>query len=190
MRRLRLLLVFVIVAVALASQAARFLVVDNPQKSDVIVVLAGETDARPVRGMELLHEEMGQHMLLDVVTIDQIFDQRLTDLAGRYLAAQPDGARMSVCPIEGLSTKAESADVQRCLEPLGARRILIVTSSPHTRRALAIFRHRLPQYQCSVTAAHDSSRFGLAWWTNREWAKITFDEWTKLIWWEVVDRWK
>ena len=53
-----------------------------------------------------------------------------------------------------------------------------------------IFRHRLPQYQISVAAARDSSRFGERWWTRREWAKTTFDEWIKMLWWEAVDRWR
>jgi hypothetical protein len=41
MRFLRLLIVLLIL-IALASQAARFLVVDHPEKSDAIVVLAGK----------------------------------------------------------------------------------------------------------------------------------------------------
>ena len=190
MRRLLLFFLLLIVVVVMASQAARFLVVDEPQKSDVIVVLAGETDARPVRGFELLRQGMAQHVFLDDVGHDQIFDQHLTDIAQKYLSTQPDAASLSVCPITGLSTSAETADVGRCLEPVGAHRVLIVTSGFHTRRALTIFRHRLPQYQFSVAAAHDSLHFGTAWWTHREWAKVTFDEWTKLIWWEAVDRWR
>ncbi len=78
----------------------------------------------------------------------------------------------------------------RCLQPLGAHRVLIVTSDHHTRRALAIFRQRLPQYHFSVAAARNPEEFGYAWWTNREWAKVTLNEWTKTLWWQVVDRWR
>jgi uncharacterized SAM-binding protein YcdF (DUF218 family) len=67
---------------------------------------------------------------------------------------------------------------------------LIVTSEFHTRRALMIARHRLPQYEIHVAAARNPLEFGEAWWTKREWAKTTFDEWTKLIWFEMVDRWQ
>jgi hypothetical protein len=28
------------------------------------------------------------------------------------------------------------------------------------------------------------------WWKHRRWAKALLDEWEKLIWWELVDRWK
>jgi DUF218 domain-containing protein len=189
MRLLRWLIPFLIIA-AMGSQAARFLVVDDPQKSDVLVVLAGETNSRPARGMELLRQGMAPRMFLDVESGDVIYDQRLTDLAQKYLNTLLDAERVSVCPIAGLSTNAETDDVRRCLEPLSAHRVLIVTSEFHTRRALSIFRRRLPQYQFSAAAAHDPTHFGTAWWTQREWAKVTFDEWVRLVWWEAVDRWR
>ena len=25
---------------------------------------------------------------------------------------------------------------------------------------------------------------------NRQWAKINFDEWLRLVWWQAVDRWR
>jgi hypothetical protein len=30
----------------------------------------------------------------------------------------------------------------------------------------------------------------LSWWRRREWAKITFNEWLKVVWWNGVDRWR
>ena len=182
--------VFLLIVVALASQAARFLVVDDPQKSDAIVVLAGDTNLRPARALALLRQGMAQHVFLDVEVRDQIFDQRLTDLAQKYAGSLPEASRVSVCPITGFSTNAESDDANRCLQAAGAHTVLIVTSDSHTRRALMIFRHRLPQYRFSVAAAHDPTQFGDAWWSNREWAKVTLDEWMKLVWWEAVDRWR
>ncbi|MGA2234474.1 MAG: YdcF family protein [Terriglobales bacterium] len=189
MRFLRLLIVFLILG-ALASQAARFLVVDEPGKSDAIVVLAGGTNVRPARAVELLRQGEAPRVFLDVQTRDLIYDQRLTDIAGKYVNALPEANRISVCPTTGFSTKAEADDVSRCLQPLGAHRVLIVTSDFHTRRALMIFRHCLPQYQFNTAAARDPAHFGEAWWTNREWAKTTFDEWAKILWWEAVDRWR
>ena len=183
-------LVLLLMVVALASQAARFLVVDDPQKSDAIVVLAGETNVRPARALELLRQGLAPHLFLDAETRDQIFDQRLTDLAQKYASSLPEAKQVSVCPITGLSTNAETDDVNRCLRSAGVHRVLIVTSGFHTRRALTIFRHRLPQYQFSVAAANNSTEFGTAWWRHREWAKVTLDEWMKLIWWEAVDRWR
>ncbi|MFZ3339429.1 MAG: YdcF family protein [Terriglobales bacterium] len=189
MRLLRLFVLAPIVAVLLASQAARFLVVDNPQKSDVIVVLAGETIVRPARGLELLRQGMAPRMFIDAET-GRIFDSHLTDIAQRYIDEQPDAKSIAVCGVVSHSTVAETADVDRCIQPLHPHRVLLVTSDYHTRRALAIFSRRLPQYQWSVAAARNPAQFGDAWWTEREWAKVTFDEWSKLVWWETIDRWK
>lgn len=185
-----IVIVLILILGALASQAARFLVLDEPEKSDAIVVLAGETSVRPARALELLRQGMAPHMFLDAETRDVIYDQRLTDVAQKYVNSLPEGNRVSVCPIIGFSTFAEADDVSRCLQPLGAHRVLIVTSDFHTRRALAIFRHRLPQYQFSVAAASGPGSFGESWWTNREWAKTTLDEWMKTLWFEAVDRWR
>src|SRR3974390_1140714 len=118
MRLLRVL-VLLLIAVGLLSQAARFLVVDDPRKSDAIVVLAGETNFRPVRGLELLRHETAPRLLLDAESGDTIYDQRRTDVALRYISTLPDAPRIAVCPINGRSTSAETEDVQRCLQPLG-----------------------------------------------------------------------
>jgi uncharacterized SAM-binding protein YcdF (DUF218 family) len=189
MRLFRFLLVLLILALLFASQAARFLVVDSPQKSDVIVVLAGETIVRPERGLELLRQGMAQRLFFDAET-GRIFNSHLTDIAQKFIQEQPDASQLAVCGVESHSTLAETADVERCIAPLHPHRVLLVTSDYHTRRAVSIFSHRLPQYQWSIAAAHNPAQFGNAWWTDREWAKVTFDEWSKLIWWEAVDRWR
>lgn len=188
--RIRVVLVLLFAAVLLATQAGRVLVADAPEPSDVIVVLAGEASVRPARALALLRQGVAPRVFLDVPAHDTLYDQPLTEVAERYARSLPEKEHISVCPISGLSTYAESDDVQRCLAPLGVHRVLLVTSASHTGRALRIFRHHLPQYQFSAAAAQDPTHFGLRWWTNREWAKNTFDEWLKLVWWEAVDRWK
>jgi len=188
LRRLTLLLI--IAAIVFATQAARLLVVDAPEKSDAIVVLAGETKTRPARALELLRQGIAPRVFLDAETRDRIYDQRLTEIAQKFANSLPEANYITVCPIEGFSTLAEVDDAAKCLQSVKARRVLIVTSEFHTRRSLIIFRHRLPQYLFSVAAARNPAQFGDAWWTNREWAKTTFDEWLKLLWFEAVDRWR
>ena len=191
MRRSRLpILLFLLVILLFSSQAARFLVVDEPEKSDAIVILAGETNARPEHALELLRKRIVPRALLDAKADDRIYNLRLIDIAQQYVNSLPEAGRVSVCPIVGLSTFSAADDASRCLQPIGAHRVLIVTSEFHTRRALLIFRHRLPQYEFHVAAARNPIDFGEAWWTKRQWAKTTFDEWTKLIWFEAVDRWR
>src|SRR5260370_34757209 len=109
--RLFRLLFLGVILVALASQAAGLLVVDEPEKSDAIVVLAGETNTRPVRALELLRLGFAPRMFLDAETRDLIYDRPLTDLAQKYVNGLPEANRVSVCPIVGLSTNAEADDV-------------------------------------------------------------------------------
>ena len=55
-------------SVGLAAKAGSFLVVDAPRPSDVILVLAGETDRRPERALQLLAQGYGRRVVLDVPT--------------------------------------------------------------------------------------------------------------------------
>jgi DUF218 domain len=174
----------------LASQAGSFLVRDEPRPSDVIIVLAGETDRRPQRALELLAQGYGQRVLLDVPNNARVFGSTEMELAKKYVQELPQASSIGICPIDGLSTKAESKDVERCLAHEPAKRALIVTSDFHTRRALSIFRRELPGREYSVAAARDDAAFGVRWWAHRQWAKTFMDEWLKLIWWRAVDQWR
>lgn len=180
-----LLLLFV-----LAAQAGRILVIDDPRPSDVILVLAGETDSRPARALELLHHGYGRRVLIDVPADAKIYEFSQLDLARKYVADLPDAASISVCPIYGLSTREESRDAEMCLSSQVAQRVLIVTSDFHTRRALSIFRHEIRGRSFSIAASHDDTQFGTRWWSHRQWAKTFTDEWLRTLWWNGVERWR
>jgi DUF218 domain len=181
--------------IALAARAGDFLVVDVPLHSDVILVLAGETDRRPQRALELLAQGYGRRVLLDVPTNAKIYEFTQIQLAQEYIQNLPQQhlpqpAPISICPIDGLSTKDESKDAEKCLARESGKSVLIVTSDFHTRRALNIFRREVPGHDYSVAAARDEAQFGVKWWTHRQWAKTLLDEWLKLVWWKTVDQWR
>jgi hypothetical protein len=173
-----------------AMDAGNLLVVDAPQPSDVIVVLAGETYYRPTTALQLLDRGFARRLLIDVPATAVIYEYSQVQLAERYVHDLPEVASVGICPIEGLSTRAESHDVEKCLAHETGSRILIVTSDFHTRRALSIFQHEIPGKTFSVAAAHDDSEFGTRWWAHREWAKTCFYEWIRLAWWNMLERWK
>jgi hypothetical protein len=173
-----------------AADAGGWLVVDAPQPSDVILVLAGETDRRPARALELLDHGYGRRVVIDVPAAARIYDSNQVQLAEKYIQGLPQGASVRICPIEGLSTREEAHDVEKCLAREDGRRVLIVTSEFHTRRAISIFRHEVRGRSFSVAAARDGTQFGTRWWTHRQWAKTCLDEWMKLVWWTAVERWR
>jgi hypothetical protein len=170
--------------------AGNLLVIDDPQPSDVIVVLAGETHHRPMTGLKLLDRGYSHRMLIDVPAAATIYKYSQIQLAQEYMRDLPEAASMEICPIEGLSTREESHDVVKCLAHETGSRILIVTSDFHTRRALSIFRHEISGKTFTVAAAHDDSEFGPRWWTHREWAKTCLYEWIRVVWWNAIERWK
>lgn len=174
---------------AFMLHAGGLLVVDEPQPSDVILVLAGETDRRPARALELRAQGYGRRVLLDVPAAAKTYGFTEVQLASQYIRTLPQAASVEICPIDGLSTRDESHDVARCLANQEGNRILIVTSEFHTRRALSIFRHEVHGKSFSVAAARDDIQFGTNWWTHRQWAKTCVDEWLRLLWWTLVERW-
>jgi DUF218 domain len=177
-------------SVVLASKAGSVLVLDVPRPSDVILVLAGETDVRPQRALQLLSQGYGRRIVLDVPAATKIYEFTQIQLAEKYVHDLPQGASVSVCPIFGLSTKDELKDAEKCIAREGGNSVLIVTSDFHTRRALSIFRRELPGHESSVAAASDEVQFGARWWTHRQWAKTFVNEWLRLIWWKAVDQWR
>src|ERR1700689_5439232 len=155
-RRRALLAIFALAAALvffLLSRAGSFLVVDDPQHSDVLVVLEGSGDTPGYfRALHLRRQRYAGKVLLNANVKAEIFGKTEAELAREYLdrIGQQD---TEICPTAGGSVFAEAADVQRCLQHMGASSAILVTSDFGTRRALSIFQKRLPQYRWSVAAA-------------------------------------
>src|ERR1700733_6772219 len=64
-----------------AANAGRLLVVDAPEPSDVILVLAGETDHRPARAVQLLDQGYGRRVVIDVPAATIIYKFTQAELA-------------------------------------------------------------------------------------------------------------
>ena len=195
MRKFGKVLLLLIVLVVISGPAANWLVIDfrqkdNRQKADAIVILAGETDHRPALGIELLHEQLAGKLILNVPDGVRVYQRTQIDLAKEYLQSAAEPGTVSVCPIRGLSTKEEAHDAEPCLDAIGARSVLLVTSDFHTRRALATFQNELHGRTFYMASAPDARNFGSPWWRHRQWAKVFFDECVRLAWWELVDRWR
>jgi hypothetical protein len=122
-RRWVALVLLILVAIVMVARSARSLVIDQPQKADVILVLAGETDRRPARGLELLARGEGAKLLVDV-NVATSYRWSLPELGGKYVQSLPLANKISICPIYGLSTKAESHEASRCVEAIGGKTIL------------------------------------------------------------------
>jgi uncharacterized SAM-binding protein YcdF (DUF218 family) len=180
------------VLLPLVRYAGNFLIIEQLHKADVIVVLGGDVnDQRYWKGIDLLRSGYGRELLVDAVDQTTMFGHTYVDWARKFVEETSSGRPeiVKVCPIGEDSTVGETKYIQACLADAHAKSVLLVTSDYHTRRALSIFRNRLPMYAWYVAAAHDPTQFGVRWWTRREWAKRTAEEWQKLLWWDLAERW-
>jgi uncharacterized SAM-binding protein YcdF (DUF218 family) len=172
------------------TRSGQYLVVDQPQHADAILVLAGETDRRPARALALQAQGYSPVIIVDVPDGARIYDRTQLEIARDWVNSLPQKNSMRLCATHGLSTKDESLEAGSCLDQAAARSVLLVTSDFHTRRAFSIFRKEFPARTFSVAAAADPTQFGLRWWQHRQWAKVNLDEWLRLFWWWVVDQWR
>jgi uncharacterized SAM-binding protein YcdF (DUF218 family) len=186
--------VLILILLLLFFQPGGYLIVNNPEKSDAIVMLAGDqADLRYWRALELLRSGYGRLLLVDAGN-GEVYGQSYVDLAANFIAhtAGDNASQVSICVIQGDSTKEEAPQVGECLAKLQPppHSVVLVTGDYHTRRALSIFRQRLPQIHWTAGATRNDFLFGQPWWKNREWAKTYLTEWEKLLWWELWDRWR
>jgi uncharacterized SAM-binding protein YcdF (DUF218 family) len=181
------------VLVILFRNSGRFLVVDNRQKSDALVITQGDSlDAQYWTALRLLREGYGREVFLDARINLILFGRSQADLARDFVkrTAGNDAGHVKVCAIAGDTTAQEVYEVANCLQAIGARSALLVVDDFHTRRSLAMFSRLMPQYRWSIVPVADDTRFSSAWWRKREWVRTAVVEWQHLLWWEFVDRWR
>lgn len=82
------------------------------------------------------------------------------------------------------STEEEARLIGERLRRMGVRRILLVTSDYHTRRAWGCFRQALPEIEVRAIAAADPD-FPPAWWRSRQGRKTFLLEWMKMVSWRL-----
>jgi hypothetical protein len=194
MRSLIIAAVLIFICLLLFFQPGGYLIVNNAEKSDAIVMLAGDqVGGRYWRALELLRSGYGRHLLVDVGT-GRLYGHALSDLAADFIArtAGENASQIDVCIIKGDSTKEEALQVRECLAKLQPwpYSVVLVTDDYHTRRAISIFRQRVPHNHWTAEAVRNDFLFGQPWWKNREWAKTYLNECEKLLWWELWDRWR
>jgi uncharacterized SAM-binding protein YcdF (DUF218 family) len=64
---------------------------------------------------------------------------------------------------------------------MGVKRVILVTSNYHTRRAGSIFRRAAPDLEFYVVASPDEFFNPDSWWKNREASKTFIFEWMKTV---------
>lgn len=151
------------------------LVIEAPiEKPDAILVLGGESQARPVLAARLYRNGVAPRVFI-IGTGDHPANRRALLQAG----VPEDSITIEK---ESKTTWENAQFAKPLLEASGVRRALLVTSSFHARRALATFQQGIPGIEFGVT----TSRIG--WWDTPRGGKQE-DEWARTEMWKIPAYW-
>jgi uncharacterized SAM-binding protein YcdF (DUF218 family) len=168
---------------AVLRSVGDYLVEDqSPVKSDVAVVLAGDSRGRRiVRAGELVRQGWAPVALVSGPL--EVYGVNEAVLAIQF--AQRHGfppEYFQAVPIRALSTLEEAQAFAPELRRRNVRSALLVTSNYHTRRAAEIFRQVVGNDVRFTPVAAADPYFGPdTWWQNREGQKTVFYELSKTL---------
>ena len=154
---------------------------DAPAPADLVVVLAGDYfGGRILAGADLVRRGFAPKAL--VSGPGDVYGQYESDLAIAFAVRHgyPESYFVPF-PNDSRSTAAEADAVIGELRKLHARRIDIVTSNFHTRRAGNIYRARAGDLEFHLVAVPDPYFSADGWWKNREGRKTFLVEWEKTV---------
>jgi uncharacterized SAM-binding protein YcdF (DUF218 family) len=152
-----------------------------PQKADIIVVLAGDGFGhRILTAGDLIHQGYASKALISGPNGN--YGNYECDLAIPFAvkAGDPESEFLHL-EHRGRSTAEEAQVVVKKLREMGVKRVILVTSNYHTRRAGLIFRRAAPDLEFYVVASPDEFFKPDSWWKNREASKTFVFEWMKTI---------
>lgn len=198
---LRFLVVFLILSGAAAILYVRrdpilhafgvWWVVEDPLvKSDAIVVLGGDSvqGVRVEHAVALYRQGWAPKLLLSGPMLRTDFSEvQLMDAQARRLGV-PERAIVKV-PAFVDSTLEEALDLRPFLAEHDMRRVIVVTSDFHTRRARMVWRKALGDsgFQVNFSSAPELHMVSTTWWEHRKALKETTLELLKYgdSWWEA-----
>ncbi len=168
--------------------AARALVIDNANRAaDFLVVLGGDSGTRPFTAASLYRKGLAPKVL--------IFEHKTDRVTELGLTLTHDELYRKVLELEGVPGRAikrlpgvvdslwdEALSVQRFLASSRGQRIIVVTSSEHTRRARWVFQKVLAGIPVHVQMAA-ASHLGFDetnWWKHDAGALAYLHEYLKL----------
>jgi uncharacterized SAM-binding protein YcdF (DUF218 family) len=162
------------------SGLGRFLVVSDPlEHADLIYVLAGDFwGSRVLMGANLGSQGWAPKVIMSG---GRYQDRYASDLAVDF-AVEHGYPRSLFLPIrlEALSTIEEARSMGPIFHRLGAKRIILVTSNFHSRRAAQVFRTFLPEFSFRIEGVPDNAFDVHAWWQTPRERHLLYSEYEKI----------
>jgi len=182
----------------LLVRLARSLTVnDAVAPADFLVVLGGDAETRPFAAAALYRQRMAPRVL--------IFEHAVSRLDTLGLTPTHDELYLAVLRLEGVpagvieripgivdSTSDEARSLRRFLSAHPARRVILVTSTEHTRRARWVFRRVLRDVSVDVRVAPSPhlSFDETNWWRSDDGALVYMHEFLKLPYFWLTYPWE
>ena len=161
----------------------RFLIQEQPpKKADAVLVLAGDfTCGRILKAGELVRDGWAPRVI--VSGGQPAYELQEPDLAIQCAVKHGfPGDRFLPLYTNAFSTLDEAEKVRPALERFGIRRLLVVTTDFHTRRAGIILRRVFgPGIEVTIVSVPDPYWSADKWWSHREGRKTEFYEWSKTL---------
>jgi uncharacterized SAM-binding protein YcdF (DUF218 family) len=173
----------------------RYLVATDPlERADAIVILSGHGSVRGAKAAELYHQKWAPRILIT----KEGFPYRESEWA-RYGVVFPETDAATVTVLKSLAVPAADIEILdgyndstveeawrylHYMQARGLNRLILVTSSFHTRRSRMIFRRVFRGSKISISAqpAAPEAEFNPdRWWKRRLDARTLFLEYEKLV---------
>jgi uncharacterized SAM-binding protein YcdF (DUF218 family) len=177
----------------LTWMAREYVVDDKLDAADAIVSLRGDPEEEAVRvdeARKLVEKHVAPVLLLDV-NAHPYWGHPTLELLQNYLHQRGlPLQQMRACPNTADSTAEEAAALRSCFNQMGFRKVIIVTSEFHTRRARFIFRRVFSGSAIDMRfhPVYNAAEWDVHWWRKRRWAKTTAQEGAKFVW-SFLEQW-
>jgi uncharacterized SAM-binding protein YcdF (DUF218 family) len=150
-----------------------------PSKADVAYVLAGDAYGhRILKAADLVRQGYAPQAVISGPPGYYGFHECDLAIPFAVKAGYPASFFLAF-PNEAHSTREESQAAAAEFHKLGVRRVLLITSIYHTRRAGTLFRAAAPEIEFIVVGAPDEHFRVSDWWRDREGRKTFLTEWLK-----------
>jgi len=188
LKRVQFVCLLILIAILLIrcksclSYLGRFLVDSQPpQPADLIVVLGGDFwGPRVTKGADLAKEGYAPLVLFSGPPYQ---GRPEGELAIAFLVQRGYPAKLfAVFPHTAKSTIAEAKALRGELARRGARRVILVTSSYHSRRGALVLYAVCPGIDFISVPAPDPNYDADNWWNEGDSRKLFVSEWTKILW--------
>lgn len=173
--------------------ASQYVVSDTLEPADAVIPLRGSPEEERIRldeAAELVRKRFAPTLLVSVNS-RPFYGQPVSNLIEAYLEKNRFPARqLRFCENNADYTAEEAQALLACLQQLGAKHAIILTSEYHTRRTRFLFRRIFSRSGVSVRVhpAYNPQYWDTHWWRRRRWTKTFVIETLSLLW-SGVEQW-